>query len=262
MVKKGSNKGQITIFIIVAIILVALLLFLFNTKIRNVIAPSKASPTMQLQDCIKNDLKEVISEVASKGGSLNPANYYMFESRKIEYLCYTNQYYQTCVMQQPLLKEHFERETLNAVKSKLESCIQKIKNSFSDKGYNVAGGEKTSIEISQDKISLIVSGITISKENSGEKYDKLTLNYNSKIYSLLMISLSILNWEARFGDSEITTYMLYYPSIRVEKLKQSDGSKIYKLADTTTKEEFVFATRSLSWPAGYNLNEIYTPIRK
>ena len=47
--------------------------------------------------------------------------------------------------------------------------------------------------------------------------------------------------------------MLLYPNIKVEKLKQEDGSKIYIITSRDTNEKFVFASRSLSWPAGFSL---------
>ena len=73
-----------------------------------------------------------------------------------------------------------------------------------------------------------------------------------------MLTSSILNWEARYGDSDIATYMTYYPNIKVEKYKQGDGSKIYILS--SEKDKFVFASRSLSWPAGYGFGETHTPV--
>ena len=91
-----------------------------------------------------------------------------------------------------------------------------------------------------------------------ESYEKFEVKKKSKIYSLLMLATSILNWEARYGDSDITTYMIYYPNVKVEKYKQSDGSKIYILSDISG-DKFNFATRSLSWPAGYGIGQTYTP---
>ena len=65
---------------------------------------------------------------------------------------------------------------------------------------------------------------------------------------MLMIASSILNYEARYGDSDIWTYMIYYPDYRIEKFKQDEGSKIYTITNRNTGKQFTFATRSLSWP--------------
>jgi len=78
------------------------------------------------------------------------------------------------------------------------------------------------------------------------------------MYDLVMISTSILNFEARYGDSNPLSFMVYYPSLWIDKLKQGDGTKIYILTDLNTGESFTFASRSLSWPAGYGIGEKHT----
>jgi len=74
---------------------------------------------------------------------------------------------------------------------------------------------------------------------------------NNNLYELVSIVNSILNWEARYGDSETTIYMNYYHDLKVEKKKQSDGSTIYILTDRNTLDKFQFASRSVAWPPGY-----------
>ena len=119
--RKINKRGQLAIWIILAIVIVAVIILLFAFRIpQRYILPSK--PNIQLQDCIINDLKNAIGEVSKKGGSVNPVNSISYEGEKVEYLCYTNQYYQTCVNQQPLLRQHVERELLEQIKPKAESC--------------------------------------------------------------------------------------------------------------------------------------------
>jgi hypothetical protein len=47
--------------------------------------------------------------------------------------------------------------------------------------------------------------------------------------------------------------MAFYPDVKVEKKKQSDGTKVYIITDRNTGEKLQFATRSLAWPPGYAL---------
>ena len=74
---------------------------------------------------------------------------------------------------------------------------------------------------------------------------------NNNIYELTSIAESILNWEAQYGDVETMTYMSFYKDLKVEKYKQTDGSKIYILTNRNTGDKFQFATRSYAFPAGY-----------
>jgi len=45
--------------------------------------------------------------------------------------------------------------------------------------------------------------------------------------------------------------MVLYPSTKVEKLKQGDGTTIYKISDRNTLESFNFASRSVVFAPGY-----------
>jgi len=254
----GSNiftkpkRSQVTLFVIIAIFLVVALLIIFWPKLKQIIAPS--SPELNLQRCIEADLKKELNTITSNGGSVEPSLYFSYAGSKIEYLCYTNEDYKTCVMQQPLLKQHIEAELLSSLKPKIQKCIENMKSNAESQGYEVASiSNKPSIEISQDKINLVVDAKMVLKKDSTQRINKIEAKIPSGTYDLLMITSSILNWEARYGDADILTYMLYYPDIKVEKYRQDDGTKIYILTDKNTKEKLVFATRSLNFPAGYGI---------
>jgi hypothetical protein len=47
--------------------------------------------------------------------------------------------------------------------------------------------------------------------------------------------------------------MQYYPDLKIEKTKLSDGTTIYILSNVVSKDRFTFASRSLAWPPGYGL---------
>ena len=79
------------------------------------------------------------------------------------------------------------------------------------------------------------------------------IELSSEIYFLLMTATSIVDFESTYGDSETRLYLLYYPNLVIEKNKLGDGSKIYKVREVTTKEEFIFASRSVAWPGGFGL---------
>lgn len=252
-----SKRSQVTIWIILAIVIVALVIILFALRIpEKIFAPS--SLNIQLKDCMDEKIKDSLNLVSKQGGSVKPINAIMYKDEKIEYLCYTNEYYKTCVNQQPLLKQHVEREISDSIKPKALECLESLKENLKSKGYNVqVAKEDVSISLEPNNLKITVSGITAEKEAS-ISYDKFIIEEKTKVYDLIMLTTSILNWEARYGDADITTYMLYYPNIKVEKYVQQDGSKIYILSSGSDK--FTFATRSLSWPAGYGIGQTHKPI--
>lgn len=257
--KRGNmiiNKhSQVTIFIILAIVLVAVLIIIFYPRISKVYFAPK-SPSNFIQDCMKPYIDETIAILMKQGGSLNPANILLYQDNKIEYLCYTSEYYKTCIMQQAMLKQHFEEELVSGLTGKAEQCIKLLAEDYQSRGYEaVTRKSNLSASIIPGSVRLELNPALTLKKETSQSYDKFEVIKSSQIYDLLMIAESILNWEARYGDSVPESYMQYYPDLKVEKLKQSDGSKIYILTNRITNERFTFASRSLSWPAGYGVGE-------
>jgi hypothetical protein len=91
----------------------------------------------------------------------------------------------------------------------------------------------------------------ITPKEETQTFKDFEIDVQSEMYDLLFISHSIVDYEATYGDSETTLYLQYYPDLRIDKTKLSDGSKIYRVSNVVTGEYFVFASRSLSWPPGY-----------
>ena len=125
------------------------------------------------------------------------------------------------------------------------------------RGYSVeASDADVDVEIVPKSIDVTInSPITLTKESS-KTFSKFSTSVDSEMYNLIMVSSSILNWEARYGDSDPVAYMAYYPDLKVEKMKNSDGTTIYTLTQRETKEKFMFASRSIAWPAGYGIREV------
>jgi len=70
---------------------------------------------------------------------------------------------------------------------------------------------------------------------------------------MLMIATSLLQFEAKYGDSDTSSMMIYYPDYIIDKIKRDDGTTVYILENKEFGNKFQFASRSLAWPAGYDL---------
>jgi len=249
-----KKKGQITIFIIVAIIIVVLgiLIYMFYPQIKASLGFEAKNPQQYIKSCVEEDLEDILDKVSIHGGSLNPEHYIMYQGETIEYLCYTGEYYKTCVMQQANLKKHIEEEVADAIQSKASDCFNQLKSNYEKQGYNVNLKKgATGVELLPKRVAVTFNtSVTLTKEGS-EKYDSFSVILNNNLYELVSITNSILNWEARYGDAETTIYMDYYRDLKVEKKKQTEGSTVYILTDLNNGKKFQFASRSVAWPAGY-----------
>jgi len=260
----GDKRGQVTIFIILAIVIVAAIVLFFTLtdsgkKItKNLISGSEIDVRQELSSCISDNdkIKESINKVLLQGGTLEPKFYYAYQGNNIEYLCHTSSYYQTCYMQKPLVVNYVEDEMQKAIEPEIKGCVQALQASLTSKGYSLSNRNyNIDVNLVSENIKVDVDyDLTITKESS-QRFEGFEVKIPSKSYELVSLSTSILNYEARYGDSDPLQYMILYPGTKVEKYKQGEGSTIYILTDRKTDEKFQFAVRSLAWPPGYGVAE-------
>lgn len=258
---KIGRKGQVTIFVIIAIVIIAgvILFFALTDTGRNLlrnITGQEIDFNSQVRNCIENnpEIKSEINLIMSQGGSLNPENYFLYNDTEFSYLCYTNEYYKGCVMQNPNLLFNTENEIENSIRNNIQTCFNDAEEDLKSRGYRVTKQNmELTIDIIPKRILIDVNyPFTIEKETT-QRYENFDFRLLSNHYQLISIGTSILNYEARYGDSESLTFMALYPHIRVNKLKQGDSSTVYILTDRNTGDVFGFAVRSYAWPAGYKL---------
>ncbi|MEK6885793.1 MAG: hypothetical protein AABX17_02400 [Nanoarchaeota archaeon] len=250
-----KKKSQVTVFVIIAIIIVAILLIVFYQPLKGLFVGTTTENFVP-STCIQNAVKEAVNLTMSHGGKINPTLFFRYNNQTLDYLCYTMDWYRTCVMQNPLLKQSIEAEAQEYSQKKIDDCFNSAFSKLESKGYNlqISGTRKAVISLEPGKIVVKPDmSISITRAEEPKKIvgsDNLLTEIKSNSYDIVMIASSIQNFEARYGDSVIDSYMAIYPNIRIEKIKQSDGTKVYIISDRNTKEILQFATRSLAWPPG------------
>jgi len=246
---KGMNKrAQLTLFIILAIAIVIVLVLLFVGRGNLVAIFTPSTPVNQIKECVQGPVQEAeaIDILSLQGGSLEPSFYYLYEGNKLDYLCYTEEAYKTCVMQKPLLKQSIEQQIEAYASPRIKNCISSVKANLERKGYQVSVSSPE-IEVSLVPENILVeikSDIRIAKDKT-ESYKYIKTDMSSSLYEHVMIASSISNWEARYGESEQILYMNYYPDLRVDKKRKGDGTTVYILSNRDTEETFMFAIRSV-----------------
>jgi hypothetical protein len=253
-----EKRGQVTLFVIVAIVIVAfaILIYLFYPEISSTLGFSSQNPSQFMQACLEEELEETVEALSLRGGSVNPEHFILYGGEKIEYLCYTGENYKTCVMQKPLLQKSIQDEIATQMDGSIRSCMKDMKNSFEKKGFEVQmKSGQVEVELLPKRIVLKFDEIISIQKTDGERYTSMYVSFSNNLYELVSIATSILNFEARFGDSETTSYMNYYRDLKVEKKKLSEGSTVYILTDRNTENKFQFASRSLAWPPGIQMNK-------
>jgi hypothetical protein len=250
-----NKNGQVTIFIIIGIIIVAvsILIYQFYPGLKSTLGIEESTPQTYIQSCVEDKLTETVNLISLQGGSVAPENYNLYQNDKIEYLCYIDEFYFPCIVQQPMLKQHIESEIKNEIDTTVNECFDLLEESYVGKGYSVelkTGTKK--IELLPQKVASTFNyTFTITKGEDIQKYNSFSVVLNNNLYELTAIANSIIEWEANYGEAETSIYMNYYPNLKVEKILRSSGNKVYILTDRETGNKFQFAIQGQIWPAGY-----------
>ncbi|MBM3228450.1 hypothetical protein FJZ20_00995 [Candidatus Pacearchaeota archaeon] len=249
-----GKRGQVTIFIIIAILIVGLALFFFlvmpNLNIRT--SFDEKNPQAFIQNCLDTKIQDSIEIISLQGGSVHPEHYFEYNDINIQYLCYTNENYKTCLIQKPLLKQNIEFEIENDIREDVVACFNALKENYESRNYNVnLETGRTNVELLPKRVVVSFDYILTVSKGSADRYDSFNVILNNNLYELISIANSIVEWEATVGEADPRLYMTYYPDLKVEKNLRDDGTRIYILTDKNIGNRFQFASRSLVFPPGY-----------
>jgi len=251
-----NKSGQVTIFIIIAIVIVAVVVGFFFISPRGEVSTSSGfdenNPRGFMQSCLQEDFSESVNKVNLRGGSANPENYVYYESNPVEYLCYTDEEYGLCVIQKSALKQDIESEISGEVSSYVNDCFAELVESYQQKNYEVTltSGESI-IRLLPKKIVLNLSQTLTVKKSDTQVFEGFIINLDNNLYELVYIASSIVDWESTYGDSETGLYTSTYRNVKVEKKLAQNSSKVYILTDVNTGGKFQFASKSLPLPSVY-----------
>ncbi|MFA5953854.1 MAG: hypothetical protein WC812_04640 [Candidatus Pacearchaeota archaeon] len=250
-----KKRGQVTIFVIIAIVIIVLgvLAFFLYPKLKISTGFNTENPELFLQNCVENDLENLIETLSLQGGEFNPQGYTIYQDVKIKYICYTSDYFTLGLKQVPFIKRFVEDEISVQIKPKVDECFDDLVLKYQQKGYEVSskkGNIQTEILPEQTSIDLIGYNLTVSRGENENRFNLFVINLDNNLYELLNIAEHIVSWENEFGDADTLSIMMLKKDIRVNKILRDDGSKIYIIENKKTKEAFQFASRSLVFPAG------------
>jgi hypothetical protein len=242
-----EKKGQVTIFIIVAIIIVVGILSYF-LWIEPTYITDKGG-TLGFEGCVEDVVEQAISELELKAGFINPEFTYAYNGQELTYLCYTNDYYETCTIQVPFLKNAFDEQMEQLIRGDIDSCYSNSINDLKSQGYSVSSGTvKYDVLIEPSIVRVEIDAPTTI---GSQQFARFNVKVNAPTYDMVMIATSILQFETKYGDADTTTLMAFYPDYIIGKMKRSDGTTIYFLEHKGLGNKFQFASKSLVWPAGY-----------
>ena len=242
-----KNRGQVSVFVIVAIVIVAAIVVFFLWVQPTYL--SEVGGRLGFEGCVEDAVEQAIGELGPRAGFVNPGFTYLYGGEEFTYLCYTAEYYETCTVQVPFLKNVFDEQMEVLIRGKVDACYENSIDDLRAQGRDVvAGVVDYDVLIEHGVVRVEIEAPT---SVGSQSFSRFNVMVNSPIYEMLMIATSILQFESSLGDSDTDSLMLYYPDYIVSKLKRGDGTTVYVLEHKIDGIKFQFASRSLAWPAGY-----------
>ncbi len=248
MIEKGVKRGQVTIFIIIAVLIigiVALVYFLLPKANTGTTFDTK-NPQAFMQSCLKDSFSSLVKNISLHGGSLSPEFYSLYQGERVEYLCYTNENFKNeCVIQQPLLIQHIESEIKKGIAPDVDSCFTNLQENYKADGYAVEptnGIVNVSLLPGKIMLNLTDYALTVSKSETS-RYDAFSVALNNNLYELAVIANNMVDWESVNGNAPVNMYMSSR-QVWIDRSDQEDGTKIYIITDQNTGDKFQFASRS------------------
>lgn len=250
-IKMIRKKGQVTLFVILALLLVGIIFFIYSFYVSPKTNSTYANMP-PLDKCISQKVNAEIIELGLSAGVLNSNFNSQYQGENYTNLCYTTDYYKPCVVQYPFLVHKFEESLYQRMRPIIQDCYDKAIDDLNSRGEAVSIGKITSsISITPYNVEITVNAPTVSSNDGASAYTKkIVVRTPSDIYNSLSVANAILQFETSYGDSEVSEFMFYYPDLKIEKIRRDNGVKIY-IIDNKKDIKYRFATRSYAWPPGY-----------
>jgi len=140
MADKINKKAQISIFVIVALLLVAvIILFFVIYRPPTINIGEEFSPESFIDKCLRKSLRETVDVMLPQGGFVNPADYKIYNNVKATYLCKNINFYEPCVTQYPLYITRLEQEIEDNTRETIEQCFISLEQELQDRKYEFSG---------------------------------------------------------------------------------------------------------------------------
>jgi len=128
--KRGVNKkSQLTLYIIIALVIIAFIILFFT--LRNRAKPGEINvinAEEYIDKCMRDSAEEAVEIMLPQGGYLSPSNYKLYNNTKVAYLCKMDYYYAPCINLEPMYIEHLESEIKNYSQSKVDRCFVNLES--------------------------------------------------------------------------------------------------------------------------------------
>jgi hypothetical protein len=251
--------GQVTIWIILAVFLVAaiaIFLLLSENSVMDIIPKKTSSFSVNsyLSNCVGQEVRKATAIMLPQGGFVNPTDFRLFNKTSVEYICETKSYFEPCINQHPVLISEMEDEILDFISPGVGECFNGLQQEIEHRGGEIVfNSAVTNIDVELEYDEVVVNikrDMSTTEKDLKNSYGEFNIEVKSSAYNLGVVAQEIANQEASSCYFETAGYNLAYPRYKVTRQILSDQSKIYIIRDKKIDETMTIAIRSCALPEG------------
>lgn len=253
------KKGMISIWVIVGVILAgSILLFFAISKGPDLIKPAEGEAIFDMQsyleECTTEYVEEVVEQMLSHGGFVNPKNTVFFDETEIEYICKDIGFYKPCIHQHPMFLKEMKKEIGNEIYLEMLGCFDSMEREFSRRGHIELGSTPLFIGIGlgSDRIFVkLEKEVEVEKQGETRTFEEFNVEVKSPLYNLASVAVEIAAQESKNCYFEFVGYSLLHPRYEIRKYGLSDQTKVYTIKDRESGKVMNTAVRGCAIPGAY-----------
>jgi hypothetical protein len=250
------KKGQMTVWVIVALAIVVVIILFFLLRGRVVPEPGgrpSEDPKAFIGECVRNSVNEVVDIMLPQGGFVSPNHVKMYKGKNVSYICYNRGNYHSCVNEHPLLLNEMTDEIDNYVTPRVDQCFDVYKFEMSKRGIVVDLEKEMDLEVKLGRNRIYVDidrKVVVRDGDEVREIGKFDISIVSPLYDLGRVAMEIASQEVKYCYFEYVGYMILYPKYDIGVFPLSDNTKIYSIEDKKSEKELNIAIRSCAIPPG------------
>jgi hypothetical protein len=244
--KMKNKKGQIAIWVILAVVLMASIILFFALERGPFLAERKGfNPEQFIKTCTSDAVIDAAEKMLPQGGFIAPTNFKLYSDIKVAYLCENVGYFKPCINQHPMLINEIRDEIKNYIQPKIEQCFKDMKTEAEKEGNSVEmGAMELAVSVAPKRIYVDISRkVAITQEGSAQAFEKLNVEVIHPLYDLASVAVAIASEEAKNCYFEYVGYMILYPQFRIEVNTRTDSTRIYTITDKNSGKVMNIAIR-------------------
>lgn len=249
-----NKKGQIAIFFIVALVIVAIVALFFFIQRKGIIEqPQEFNPKSYISLCAEKVVESTVDKMIPTGGFIEPPNYKLYKDIKVPYLCENRNFYLPCINQHPVILEEYKKQIVNYTKPGIERCFVDLKDEIESRRGSVTYSPlNMEVDLGDNVIHVKLNKkMTLTQNDNTITIDNFDVDIMNPLYDMALVAMDITAGEAKNCNFEYTEYMILHKRWNIQKFAMSDSTKIYTIKDTESGKDMYIAVRSCAIPAGF-----------